>query len=262
MVLLPQALSPRLYKYLQQKKNGNFVCLEIDPAYKPPNHLEYRQVFGVGMAQKRNDRLFLTSDLNNIVTKARIHSQQAIRDLVLASITCKYTQSNSVCYARHSQVIGVGAGQQSRVDCVKLAASKLQTWWLRFHPKLNALSFKSGVKRQEKVNARVRFIQGAFANAPSYERDAYLNLFESDQQENALNELTSDEIDVHLATLSDVALSSDAFFPFRDNIDVAAKYGVQYIAQAGGSVQDQAVIEACDQHGIAMAFTGVRLFHH
>lgn len=178
----------------------------------------------------------------------------AQRDLVLASITVKYTQSNSVGYAINGQMIGVGAGQQSRVDCVKLAARKVSVWYLRQHPKVQNLPFKATVKRQDRVNARVRFIEGDITGA---ERPLWLANFES------VPEPLSDEEKVaFLKTLDGVSISSDAFFPFRDSIDHASKVGVQFVAQPGGSIADQDVIAACSEYGMSMALTDLRLFHH
>jgi len=208
----------------------------------------------MGFLQKRNDMLFDSSRLSKMVTKNTQLPEAAARDLILASIAVKFTQSNSVGYAKNGMMIGVGAGQQSRVDCVKLAARKLTTWWLRFHPKVLALQFKQGVKRQDRVNARVRYIEG---DLTPIERAAWEQSFD------VVPEPLSDaEKQAHMQNLEDVAISSDAFFPFRDSIDVASKYGVKYVAQAGGSVADEEVIRACDEYNIAMAFTNLRLFHH
>merc|ERR1711865_364003 len=180
---------------------------------------------------------------------------EAIRDLVVASIAIKYTQSNSVAYALNGQVIGVGAGQQSRVDCVKLAGQKVQTWCLRQHPKVLGLNFKAGVKRQDRVNARVRYIEGDFTAEEKLRWDAFFDEIPE--------LLTAEEKSEFLEKESTgIALSSDAFFPFRDSIDHASKLGVSYVAQPGGSIQDTHVTEACNEYGIAMCFTGVRLFHH
>lgn len=242
---------------LSAKKGGKFVCIELDPTYEPAHEVEYREVYGVGFSQRRNDRAISIKDLEHIVTKATFIPDEKKRDLLLASIACKYTQSNSVAFAINGQLVGVGAGQQSRVDCVKLAARKVQTWWLRQAPAVMALPFKDGTKRQERVNARVRFIEGNLASMPQHENEAFNSLF----YETVL-ELPAQDRNDHMAKLSGVCLASDAFFPFRDNIDVAAQYGVSFVAQAGGSVQDENVVAACDQYGIAMTMTGLRLFHH
>jgi len=181
-------------------------------------------------------------------------SAQAKLDMILCSIVIKYTQSNSVGYSLNGMMIGVGAGQQSRVDCVKLAGRKLQTWKLRFHPKVMALAFKTGVKRQDRVNARVRFIEG---DMDSIELEQWLKNFDATP-----DSLTAEEKAEFLKGLDGVTVSSDAFFPFRDSIDHCSKLGVKYVAQPGGSVADEEVISACDTYGMAMAFTGLRLFHH
>lgn len=234
-------------KILSAKKSGKFVCIQIDPDYEP-SATEYREVYGVGFAQRRNSKRPVKSDLDEVVTEAGIPDDK-VRDLLLATIAVKYTQSNSIAFAINGQLVGVGAGQQSRVDCVKLAARKVQTWWLRQSESVLALSFKPGVKRQDKVNARVRYIEnGTIAD------DA---LFDDPPPDFPV--AAKDE---HMSKLDGVCLASDAFFPFRDNIDVAATYGVKFVAQAGGSVQDANVVAACDQYGIAMAMTGLRLFHH
>merc|ERR1712226_352312 len=181
-------------------------------------------------------------------------SEEAQLDLIVASIAIKYTQSNSVGYSKGGMMIGVGAGQQSRVDCVKLAARKLSTWRLRFHPKVMELPFKAGVKRQDRVNARVRYIEG---DMDPVEQAAWAKNFDT-----APAQFTQEEKATFLAGLTDVAISSDAFFPFRDSIDAASKVGVKFVAQPGGSVADDEVIGACDAYGMTMAFTGLRLFHH
>mmetsp|Transcript_37358 Transcript_37358/g.64471 ORF Transcript_37358/g.64471 Transcript_37358/m.64471 type:complete len:193 (-) Transcript_37358:299-877(-) len=192
--------------------------------------------------------------MSNVITTKTDVPESAVRDLVLASITIKYTQSNSVAYAVNGQIIGVGAGQQSRVDCVKLAGRKVSIWWCRQHPKVQALQFKEGSKRQDRVNARVRYIEGDITEA---EMPIWLANFET-----APEPLTAEEKAEWMATLDETALSSDAFFPFRDSIDHASKFGVKYIAQAGGSVQDTQVAAAADEYGMAMCLTGLRLFHH
>merc|ERR1712048_633550 len=200
--------------------------------------------------------LFKASKMEKVVTKNSKLSEEAELDLILASIAIKYTQSNSVGYAKDGMMIGVGAGQQSRVDCVKLAARKVATWRLRFHPKVMGLPFKGDVKRQPRVNARVRFIEG---DMQPTELAEWNKNFENPE---AIVSLTADEKQQFLAGLDGVAISSDAFFPFRDSIDHAVQIGVKYVAQPGGSNADAEVIGACDAYGMAMAFTGLRLFHH
>merc|ERR1712048_1223441 len=200
--------------------------------------------------------LFKASHLEKIVTKTRDLTDKAKLDMILASIAIKYTQSNSVGYAKDGMMVGVGAGQQSRVDCVKLAGRKVATWRLRFHPKVMALPFKSDVKRQDRVNARVRFIEGDMQAAELAE---WRKNFDDGVSVEPLSEQEKAEF---VGALDGVAISPDAFFPFRDSIDHAAKLGVKYVARPGGSVADEEVIGACDTYGMTMAFTGLRLFHH
>lgn len=219
---------------LREKRGGRYLVLEVDPSYDPPA-LETREVFGVTLEQRRNDLRLGREHLSNVVTKAKALPEDAVRDLLVALVTLKYTQSNSVALAKDGQAIGVGAGQQARVDCVRLASDKADTWWLRRHPKVLALRFPKGTKRPDRDNAVDAFIR---------------------------DELSADEKREWVAVLRDVSLGSDAFFPFRDSIDRAARSGVRYVAQPGGSQRDREVVAAADEYGMAMAFTGVRLFHH
>merc|ERR1712136_704463 len=221
------------------KKSGKFVILQADPSFQVPD-MEYRSFGGAGFMQKRNTAVFGRRHLKNVVTDLKEFSESAKLDLILASIAIKYTPSNSVGCAKDGMMIGIGAGQQSRMDCVKLAGRKLSTWKLRFHPKVQALAFKESVKRQDRVNARVRFIEGDVVPAA----------------------LLEEEKASFLQTLDGVAISSDAFFMFRDCIDHAATLGVRFVAQPGGSDADEEVIGACNAYGMTMAFTGLRLFHH
>lgn len=251
--VIAPGFAPEALEILKAKKQGKFIVLKADTSFVPPD-MEFRMCGGLGYWQKRNNVIFKESHLEKVVTQKKDLSEAAKRDLILASIVIKYTQSNSVGYSLNGMMIGVGAGQQSRVDCVKLAGRKLATWKLRFHPKVMALPFKDGVKRQDRVNARVRFIEG---DMDTVERTAWEKNFES-----APAALTAEEKDAYLKELDGVTISSDAFFPFRDSIDHASKLGVKYVAQPGGSVADDEVIEACNQYGMTMAFTGLRLFHH
>merc|ERR1712061_749356 len=244
---------PAAEEILKAKKGGKFIVLKADDSFKFPA-MEYRMCGGLGFMQKRNDMLIDGSKLEEVVTKKKELTEQAKLDLILASITIKYTQSNSVGYARNGMMIGVGAGQQSRVDCVKLAGRKVATWRLRFHPKVKGLKFKEGVKRQDRVNARVRYIEGDMEEA---EYQQWAKNFD-----NAPEPLTAQEKSEFLAGLSGITVASDAFFPFRDSIDHAQKLGVKYVAQPGGSNADEEVIKACDTYGMTMAFTDLRLFHH
>ena len=239
---------------LKTKRKGNYNIVQIDEQYEP-EEIERKQVFGITFEQGRNNFTIDASLLKNVVTQNKQIPPQAQRDLIVALITLKYTQSNSVCFAKDGQAIGVGAGQQSRIHCTRLAANKADLWHLRQHEKVLNLPFLEQVKRPERDNAI----------------DVYL----SDDAQDVLADgqwqklfsvcpepFTKEQKQAYLATIQDVALGSDAFFPFGDNIDRAAKSGVRYIAQPGGSIRDDLVIEACDQYGIAMAFTGMRLFHH
>lgn len=206
-------------------------------------------------AQRRNDAVITPGSLtDNVVTAAKDLPADAVRDLVVALIAIKYTQSNSVGYARDGQMVGVGAGQQSRVDCVKLAGRKVATWYLRQHPMVRALKFKAEVKRQARVNARVRYIEGDFSTT---EYGEWVKQFDE-----VPPPLTAAEKEEWMATLKGVSLASDAFFPFRDSIDVGARFGVSFVAQPGGSVQDAEVTKAADEYGMVMAHNKVRLFHH
>lgn len=240
---------------LKDKRKGTYNVIQIDPGYTPAP-IEHKQVFGITFEQGRNEvKLDDPSLFDNIPTKNKIFPDEAKRDLIIALITLKYTQSNSVCYVKDGQAIGIGAGQQSRIHCTRLAGSKADTWWLRQCPKVMNLPFKPGIRRAD--------------------RDNTIDVYVSEEHDDILREgvwqqfftekpavLTREEKREWIAKNNNVALGSDAFFPFGDNIERAHKSGVQYIAQAGGSIRDDNVIETCDKYGIAMAFTGVRLFHH
>ncbi|MBI4082354.1 MAG: phosphoribosylaminoimidazolecarboxamide formyltransferase [Candidatus Lambdaproteobacteria bacterium] len=239
---------------LKAKKGGGYIVLQAEPAFRPPE-VELKEVFGVAFAQQRNAVVIGREHLRKVVTRERALPEGAVRDLILAAIAVKYTQSNSVGFALDGQVIGVGAGQQSRVECVKLAGRKAETWALRQHPRVLGLPFKAGVRKVERTNARVRYVEGDFAGP---ERAAWEALFERPPAP-----LTAAEKRAWLnEQLKGVGLASDAFFPFRDSIDQASLRGVAYIVQPGGSIADGEVIRACDEYGMAMAFSGVRLFHH
>eukprot|EP00442_Polarella_glacialis_P053704 CAMPEP_0115060724 /NCGR_PEP_ID=MMETSP0227-20121206/7615_1 /TAXON_ID=89957 /ORGANISM="Polarella glacialis, Strain CCMP 1383" /LENGTH=611 /DNA_ID=CAMNT_0002445955 /DNA_START=87 /DNA_END=1922 /DNA_ORIENTATION=- len=251
--IIAPGFQPEALEILKAKKGGKFILLKADVNFKPPEK-EFRMCGGLGFMQKRNDALFDKSKLEKVVTKADSLPESAQKDLILASIAIKYTQSNSVGYAKDGMMVGVGAGQQSRVDCVKLAGRKVATWRMRFHPKVMGLPFKEGVKRQDRVNARVRYIEG---DMEPVELAEWQKNFDAPPPD-----LTAEEKSTFLKGLTGVAISSDAFFPFRDSIDYAARFGVKYVAQAGGSVADGEVIEACNTYGMAMAMTDLRLFHH
>ncbi len=244
---------PEALGLLSAKKGGKYVVLQIDPTYEPPA-TEARQVFGVTLEQRRNDVVPGPEHLGNVVTRAGQMPGSAQRDLVLAMIALKYTQSNSVCLALDGQVIGMGAGQQSRIHCTRLAASKADGWYLRQHPAVLGLRFRPGIGRPDRDNAIDLYLGGAMTRA---EERLWRDSFES-----VPDFLSAEEKRAWLDSLHEVALGSDAFFPFRDSIDRAAQSGVRYVVQPGGSNRDADVIAACDEYGMSMAFSGLRLFHH
>ena len=252
--IIAAGFTPEALAILKTKKSGNFIILQATEGYTPPTN-EYREVYGMCFMQKRNDVVVSADHVKdeNVCTKRKI-DDSVKRDMILASITLKYTQSNSVGFARGGQMIGIGAGQQSRVDCVKLAGRKVCTWALRQHPQVLALQFNEGVKRQDRVNARVRYIEGDFTTEEKVRWEANFSVVPEP--------LTAESKAKYMKDFGGVILSSDAFFPFRDNIDHASKYGVEYIVQPGGSVADKGITECCDEYNMAMAMTGVRLFHH
>ena len=248
--------TPEAIEILKDKRKGTYNVIKIDPAYKPAP-IETKQCFGVTFEQGRNEiRLDDPALFENIPTQNKTFSADAKRDLIIALITLKYTQSNSVCYVKDGQAIGIGAGQQSRIHCTRLAGNKADIWWLRQHPKVMALPFKEGIRRADRDNTIDVYISED--EHDDVLRDGAWQQFFTRQPE----VLTLQEKKEWIAQNTRVALGSDAFFPFGDNIERAHKSGVQYIAQAGGSVRDDHVIMTCDKYGIAMAFTGVRLFHH
>ena len=239
---------------LKQKKNGNYNVIQIDANYVP-EPIERKNVFGVTFEQGRNNLDINTELLSNVVTENKEIPESAKIDLMISLITLKYTQSNSVCYVKGGQAIGIGAGQQSRVHCTRLAGQKADNWFLRQNPKVLNLPFKEGIKRADRDNA-----------IDVYIGDEYMDVLADGQWEKTFSVkpevFTREEKRAWLDQMTDVALGSDAFFPFGDNIERAHKSGVKYIAQPGGSVRDDNVIEVCNKYGMAMAFTGIRLFHH
>ena len=252
--IIAPAYSPKALEILKQKRKGGYNIVRIDPAYVPAP-VEHKQVFGVTFEQGRNDFKIDGALLKNIVTKNKQLPADKAIDLIISLITLKYTQSNSVCFAADGQAIGVGAGQQSRIHCTRLAAQKADLWHLRQHEKVLSLQFAAGVGRPEKNNI--------------------IDLYLSDDAEEVLGDgvwqknfavrpepFTREEKEAYLKTITGVSLGSDAFFPFSDNIERAFRSGVTYVAEPGGSVRDDLVIEAADAHGMVMAFTGMRLFHH
>ncbi|MDY6315007.1 MAG: phosphoribosylaminoimidazolecarboxamide formyltransferase [Clostridia bacterium] len=239
---------------LKSKRGGGYNVVEIDPGFTP-DPIERKQVFGITFEQGRNNFRIDRALLENIVTDNKEIPETAAIDLIISLITLKYTQSNSVCYAYGGQTIGVGAGQQSRIHCTRLAGNKADIWQLRRHPKVLALEFLDGIKRPDRDNAIDVYISD---ECDDVLRDgAWQNIFKVLPER-----LTDDEKHEFLSKISGVALGSDAFFPFGDNIERARRSGVSYIAQPGGSIRDDNVIETCNKYGIAMAFTGMRLFHH
>ncbi len=245
---------PEALEILKAKKKGGYNIIEIDPAYVP-EPVERKQVYGVVFEQGRNELKIDRELLKNVVTANKDIPDEAARDLIIALITLKYTQSNSVCYVKDGQAIGIGAGQQSRVHCTRLAGSKADNWYLRQAPQVLSLPFKKGIKRADRDNA-----------IDVYIGDDYMDLLADGRWEAVFTEkpavFTKEEKRAWLDGLDGVALGSDAFFPFGDNIDRAAKSGVKYVAEPGGSVRDDDVIAVCDRYNMAMAFTGIRLFHH
>lgn len=252
--IIAPGYEPEALEILKSKRNGSYNIVEIDPDYVPAP-AEHKQVFGITFEQGRNNFKIDESLLANIVTENKDIPDSAKRDLIISLITLKYTQSNSVCFAFDGQAIGVGAGQQSRVHCTRLAGSKADTWFMRQYDKVLNLPFKDDIRRPDRDNII----------------DGYINRNEEDVCADGIwqkyfktrpEPLTDDEIKSYLSGISGVSLGSDAFFPFDDNIERAHKSGVSYIAEPGGSIRDDIVIECCNKYGIAMAFTGMRLFHH
>ena len=252
--IIAPGYEPEALEILKQKRKGNYNIVKIDPNYVPALQ-EKKQVFGITFEQGRNNFKIDADLLKNVVTKNKDLPESAVRDLIVALITLKYTQSNSVCYAVDGQAIGVGAGQQSRIHCTRLAGTKADTWFLRQADKVINLPFREDIGRPDRDNVI----------------DGYINQNEEDVCADGVWEryftvkpepFTHEEQMAYLATKTDVALGSDAFFPFSDNIERAFRSGVKYIAEPGGSIRDDVVIECCDKHGMAMAFTGMRLFHH
>ncbi len=252
--IIAPGYTPEAMEILKSKRKGNYNVVQIDPDYQPAA-LEYKDVFGVTFEQGHNNQKIDASLLQNLVTQAKDLPAEAQRDLVIALITLKYTQSNSVCYVRDGQAIGVGAGQQSRIHCTRLAGNKADLWWLRHHPRVLDLPFKTDIRRPDRDNTIDVYLSEDWMDVLA---DGAWEQFFTRKPE----PLSREEKRAWLDTLDGVSLGSDAFFPFGDNIERAHRSGVQYIAQPGGSIRDDHVIDTCDKYGIAMAFTGVRLFHH
>ncbi|XP_015605955.1 bifunctional purine biosynthesis protein PURH [Cephus cinctus] len=252
--IIAPGYSEEALQLLKKKKNGGYCVLQIDPNYEPSS-LERKTLYGLTLEQKRNDASIDKNTFGNVVTKSNKLPESAIRDLIVATIALKYTQSNSVCYAKDGQVIGIGAGQQSRIHCTRLAGDKADNWWLRQHPKVTGMKFKKGVKRAEISNAIDNYVNGSIGK--DMDEATWASSYDVVPEK-----LTENERLEWIKKLDGVALSSDAFFPFRDNVDRARLSGVRYIGSPAGSTNDDVVIKACDEHGIILAHTNLRLFHH
>ena len=252
--VIAPGFSEEALEILKQKKNGNYNVIKIDPEYQPAP-LEHKEVYGVTFEQGRQELPIDDALLSNIVTENKEIPENALRDLKISLITLKYTQSNSVCFVKDGQAIGIGAGQQSRVHCTRLAGQKADNWWLRQCPKVMNLPFIDGIRRADRDNA-----------IDVYIGEEYMDVLADGAWEKIFKEkpevFTREEKRAWLDKMADVTLGSDAFFPFSDNIERAHKSGVKYIAEPGGSVRDDAVIACCNKYNMAMAFTGIRLFHH
>ena len=252
--IIAPSYSAEALEILKGKRKGTYLVLQMDKDYEPAE-LECKEVFGITFEQKRNTVKLDEECLKDIPTENKVIDEAAKRDLLIALITLKYTQSNSVCYAKDGQAIGIGAGQQSRVHCTRLAGNKADVWHLRQHPKVLALPFKSDVRRPDRDNAIDVYISEEWEDL--LETDDWKRVFTAKPEP-----LTREEKKAYLAQISGVSLGSDAFFPFGDNVERAHKSGVSYIAQSGGSIRDDNVIETANKYHIAMAFTHIRLFHH
>ncbi len=252
--IIAPGYTDRALEILKTKKKGAYNIVQIDPSYEPAP-VELRHIYGITFKQGYNSFEINDSLLNNIVTENRELPQSARHDLILSLITLKYTQSNSVCYVKNGQTIGVGAGQQSRIHCTRLAGNKADIWWLRQHPKVLELSFVDNIRRPDRDNAIDIYISDEYEDILA--DGVWQNTFKTRPEP-----LTTAEKKEWIKSISGVSLGSDAFFPFGDNVERAYKSGVQYIAQPGGSIRDNHVIDTCNKYGIVMAFTDMRLFHH
>jgi phosphoribosylaminoimidazolecarboxamide formyltransferase/IMP cyclohydrolase len=249
--IIAPGYAPGTVETLSKKKNGRFLVMEADEAFVPPEH-EAREVFGLRLAQRRDEVALSYALLENVVCGAL--STTAREDLLLGLVVLRYTQSNSVCYLRGGVTLGIGAGQQSRVDCTRLAGAKTDTWWLRRHPTVRALTFQPDIRRQDRINWQIRFIEGDLTPDESARLSKALSTPAPD--------LTDGQRAEWLTGLKEVAFVSDGALPFRDNVDHAHRHGVGYIAEPGGSIRSTEVERACREHEIALARTGLRLFHH
>lgn len=252
--VIAPSYSAEALEILKSKRKGNYLILKMNPDYKP-SESECKEVFGVIFEQKRNDLKISSELFKDIPTINKNIPEAAQRDLLIALITLKYTQSNSVCYVKDGQAIGIGAGQQSRVHCTRLAGNKADTWWLRQSPQVLNLPFRDGIKRPDRDNAIDVYVGNESSDL--LDTDDWKRIFKTKPEK-----FTDEAKAAWIAKLDGVALGSDAFFPFGDNIERAHKSGVKYVAQSGGSIRDDNVIETCDKYGITMAMTHIRLFHH
>ena len=252
--IIAPGYTDRALEILKSKRKGNYNIVKIDPTYEPAA-IERRNIFGITFEQGHNNLKINADMLGNLVTENKELPEEAKRDLVIALITLKYTQSNSVCYVKNGQAIGVGAGQQSRIHCTRLAGNKADNWYLRQHPKVMGLQFVDGIRRPDRDNAIDVYISDEYEDVLA--EGVWQNTFKVKPEV-----LTAEEKKAWIATQTGVSVGSDAFFPFGDNVERARKSGVCYIAQPGGSIRDDHVIDTCNKYGIAMAFTGMRLFHH
>jgi phosphoribosylaminoimidazolecarboxamide formyltransferase/IMP cyclohydrolase len=251
--VIAPGFEPGTLEILRRKKRGAFCAVEVDPSYTPPE-VETRELFGITFEQKRNGALIDAGTLSNVVTENTEVPPDAQRDLVIAQIALKYTQSNSVCFTLGGQIIGVGAGQQSRIHCTRLAAAKADKWFMRQHPLIVGLEFREGIARPERDNAIDKFLEDSLTPAETF---SWQDSFRASP-----DRFSAEQKHEWISLFYGVSVGSDAFFPFRDNIDRAQQSGVRYIVQPGGSVRDDVVIEACNEYGMVMAMSGLRLFHH
>lgn len=252
--IVAPAYEPEALRLLREKKGGNYLIMEMDREFEPPS-LESADLFGTRLTQHRNSARIDPTLLERPVTRQTTIDEEAARDLLIATIVVKYCQSNAVCIARDGQTLGIGVGQQSRIQCTRIACDKAEQWWLRWHPHVQTLKFRAGLKQFERANALDGFLR--WSEATDRERERILTAFEDSPVP-----LTSIQREEWIHQLGKLSLSSDGFVPFRDNIDRAARSGVGYVLQPGGSGRDEEVIAACDEYGIWMVFSGLRLFYH
>ncbi|HKW08770.1 MAG TPA: phosphoribosylaminoimidazolecarboxamide formyltransferase [Gemmatimonadaceae bacterium] len=252
--IVAPAYEPEALRLLREKKGGNYLIMEMDPEFEPPS-LESADLFGIRLTQHRNSARINSTLLERAVTRRVTIDEEVMRDLIIATIVVKYCQSNAVCIARDGQTLGIGVGQQSRIQCTRIACDKAEQWWLRWHPYVQTLKFRAALKQYQRANALEGLLR--WSEATDRERERALTAFEGSPVP-----LTSIQCEDWMNQLSNLSLSSDGFIPFRDNIDRAVRAGVGYVLQPGGSARDDEVIAACNEYGIWMAFSGLRLFYH